>query len=448
MSTKKRTQIVILGGGFGGVYAAIELEKTLARDANIHITLINRDNFFLFTPMLHEVAASDLDITHIVNPVRKLLKKIEFFDGDLQSIDLSNKCVTVTHGIGEPHKHEIEYDHLIIALGSITNFFDLPGLEERALTMKSLGDAIHFRNRLIQHLEEADFECCPFSRKPLLTFVVAGGGFAGAETIASVNDFLREAIRFYPHLTEDMLRLVLVHPGPLILPELGEKLGRYAEQKLARRKVEIRVNTRVTGFSGHGSESQRRLVHHDQYVAVDCGNVTQSAAQRAPLRRHDPAHRRSPTARPYPVPPRHRLQRFPLMLAMRQSADAPSAKANQPEAPFILAQVSRRPTVRLKTGARTWSPDRRRNSPAARTAPARSALPPASAGSRRALVQHLERIGVEVGGEVCRHRDRAGEQRVVEPHLGRHGVRRRHPMQRRLHLAPVGRRVAAAVAGS
>lgn len=250
MSTKKRTQIVILGGGFGGVYAAIELEKTLARDADVHITLINRDNFFLFTPMLHEVAASDLDITHIVNPVRKLLKKIEFFDGDLQSIDLCNKLVTVTHGIGEPHRHELEYDHLIIAVGSITNFFDLPGLAERALTMKSLGDAIHFRNRLIEHLEEADFECCPLARKPLLTFVVAGGGFAGAETIASVNDFLREAIRFYPHLTEDMLRLVLVHPGPFILPELGEKLGRYAQQKLARRKVEIRVNTRVTGFSG------------------------------------------------------------------------------------------------------------------------------------------------------------------------------------------------------
>ena len=247
----KRKQIVILGGGFGGVYAALELEKTLARDADVQITLINRENFFLFTPMLHEVAASDLDITHIVNPVRKLLKRIEFFDGDLQSIDLPNKRVTVTHGIGERHEHSLEYDHLIVALGSITNFFNLPGLEERALTMKSLGDAIHLRNRLIQHMEEADFECCPFSRGPLLTFVVAGGGFAGTETIASINDFLREAVRFYPHLNEEMLRVVLVHPGPVILPELGETLGRYAQQKLAGRKVEILVNTRVTGFSGN-----------------------------------------------------------------------------------------------------------------------------------------------------------------------------------------------------
>jgi NADH dehydrogenase len=250
MGTNGRKEIVILGGGFGGVYAALELERTLARDPDIHITLVNKDNFFLFTPMLHEVAASDLDITHIVNPVRKLLKRIEFFDGDVESIDLPNKRVVVSHGIGEPHKHDLVYDHLVISLGSITNFFNLPGLEERALTMKSLGDAIHLRNRLIQHLEEADFECCPAVRGPLLTFVVAGGGFAGVETIASINDFLREALPFYSHLTEDMLRVLLVHPGPVILPELGEKLGRYAQQKLAERKVEIRVNTKVTGFSG------------------------------------------------------------------------------------------------------------------------------------------------------------------------------------------------------
>src|SRR5258706_7750515 len=106
MSTNRRKRIVILGGGFGGIYAALELEKTLGRDPDIKITLINRDNFFLFTPMLHEVAASDLDITHIVNPVRKLLKRIEFFDGDVQSIDLPNKRVFPSHGIGEVHEHE------------------------------------------------------------------------------------------------------------------------------------------------------------------------------------------------------------------------------------------------------------------------------------------------------------------------------------------------------
>ena len=253
MGIERRKRIIILGGGFGGLYAALRLEKTLARDPEMEILLVNRENFFLFTPMLHEVAASDLDLTHIVNPVRKLLKHVQFFDGDADDIDLSGRKVVVSHG-AEHHVHELEYDHLVIALGSITNFFNLPGLQERALTMKSLGDAIYLRNKLISHLEEADFECCALERQELLTFVVAGGGFAGVETIASLNDFVREALRFYPNLREEMLRVVLVHPSPVILPELGEKLGAYAQTKLAARKVEIRVNTRVTGVSERGVE--------------------------------------------------------------------------------------------------------------------------------------------------------------------------------------------------
>jgi NADH:quinone reductase (non-electrogenic) len=253
MGTDGRKRIVILGGGFGGLYAALRLEKILAREPDVEVLLVNRENFFLFTPMLHEVAASDLDLTHIVNPVRKLLKRVQFFDGDVDNIDLPGRKVLVSHG-SEHHAHEVEYDHLVIALGSITNFFNLPGLQERALTMKSLGDAIYLRNKLISHLEEADFECCAAERQELLTFVVAGGGFAGVETIASLNDFVREALRFYPNLREEFLRVVLVHPGPVILPELGEKLGAYAQKKLVGRKVEIKVNARVTGVSERGIE--------------------------------------------------------------------------------------------------------------------------------------------------------------------------------------------------
>jgi NADH:ubiquinone reductase (H+-translocating) len=253
MDSDGRKRIVILGGGFGGLYAALRLEKTLARDPDVEILLVNRENFFLFTPMLHEVAASDLDLTHIVNPVRKLLERVQFFHGDVDAIDLPGRKVVVSHG-AEHHAHEVEYDQLVIALGSITNFFNLPGLQERALTMKSLGDAIYLRNKLISHLEEADFECCAQERQELLTFVVAGGGFAGVETIASLNDFVREALRFYPNLREDMLRVVLVHPGSVILPELGEQLGAYAQRKLALRQVEIQVNTRVTGVSERGVE--------------------------------------------------------------------------------------------------------------------------------------------------------------------------------------------------
>jgi NADH dehydrogenase len=253
VSDSKKTRILILGGGFAGLHAAIHLDDTLARDPDVEITLINRENFFLFTPMLHEVAASDLDLTNIVNPVRKLLKRVNFFAGEVESIDLRSKSVTVSHGF-DHHHHRLQYDHLVIGLGSITNFYNLPGLAERALTMKSLGDAIHLRNRLIALLEEADTECCANLRGPLLTLVVAGGGFAGVETVAGINDFMREAVRFYPNLRVDMLRIVLVHPGDAILPELGKKLGVYTQKKLAERGVEIQVNVRVSAVTERGVE--------------------------------------------------------------------------------------------------------------------------------------------------------------------------------------------------
>ena len=250
MNGDARIRIVILGGGFGGIYAALRLEKALAQGAALEVTLVNRENFFLFTPMLHEVAASDLDITDIVSPIRTLLRRVKFVQGEVEAIDLEARRVAVSHG-GDAHRHELDYDHLVIGLGAITNFYNLPGVEERALTMKSLGDAIALRNRLIECLEEADPECCRV-KVPLLTFVVAGGGFAGVETVAAVNDFVREALRFYPNLTEAQLRVVLVHDGPVILPELGERLGTYAQRKLTERKVDIRVNTKIAGMSEVG----------------------------------------------------------------------------------------------------------------------------------------------------------------------------------------------------
>ncbi|HZA54419.1 MAG TPA: FAD-dependent oxidoreductase, partial [Candidatus Udaeobacter sp.] len=119
-----KTKILILGGGFGGLYTALELERVLRKEPGVETTLINRENFFLFTPMLHEVAASDLDITTIVNPIRKMLRRTNFFDGEARSIDLANKRVLVSHGIDSAHSHDLDYDHLVLALGSVTNFYD------------------------------------------------------------------------------------------------------------------------------------------------------------------------------------------------------------------------------------------------------------------------------------------------------------------------------------
>jgi len=245
-STVCANRVLILGGGFGGIYAAIELERALRARPDVSITLVTRDNYFLFTPMLHEVAASDLETNTIVNPLRKLLRRVKTFTGNIETINLERRCVAVTHGFDQ-HVHELSYDHLIVALGSSTNFFALPGVQDAALTIKTLDDAIELRNRLITHLEEANSECAAGERQPLLTFVVVGAGFAGVETLGGINDFVRDAINFYPNLTPKFVRTILVSSDEFILPELGSKLGAYAQRKLAARGVEIITSARVAG---------------------------------------------------------------------------------------------------------------------------------------------------------------------------------------------------------
>ncbi len=248
MEDARSKRVLILGGGFAGLTVAMELERKLARDPSVEITLINRENFFLFTPMLHEVATSDLDLATIVNPARKMLRRVQFLAGEVDQIDIQSRRVVVSHGF-DHHRHTIEFDFLVLGMGSVTNLYGIPGLHEYALTIKTLGDAMRLRNHLIAHLEEADSDCCK-AKEPLLTFVVAGGGFAGVEMVAGINDFVRAALPSYLHLREDVLRIVLVHSGPVILPELDKQLGVYAQQKLAGRKIEIRLNTRVEEFSG------------------------------------------------------------------------------------------------------------------------------------------------------------------------------------------------------
>ncbi len=242
-----KAKVLILGGGFAGVETARHLETMLSpEEAELH--LVSRDNFVLFTPMLHEVAASDLDITTIVNPVRDMVRRTQFMQAEVQNIDFETHSVTVAHG-QDGHKHRLEFDHLVLAMGSITNLSGIDDLKTHTLTMKSLEDAILLRNRMIAHLEEADPDCAADSRNALLTFVIVGGGFAGVETIGAMHDFLASAMRSYRNLRPSMLRVVLVHSGPHLLPELGERLGRYAEEKLRARGIEILTQQKVASVT-------------------------------------------------------------------------------------------------------------------------------------------------------------------------------------------------------
>ncbi len=247
-STAKK-RILILGGGFAGAYTALHLEKRLASTPDVELMLVSRENSVLFTPMLHEVAGGDVAFTDIVQPLRKMLRHTRVAVADVEAIDVTKKQVRIRHS-GLERVYDVPYDHLVLALGAVTNFFRTPGLEEHALTMKTLGDAILVRNLAIDALGLADNLSDETERQKTLTVVVAGGGFAGVETAGAVNDLLREAMKFYHSLNQDMLRIVLVDPGDHILPELGISLGRYAQDRLGQRGVEVRLKTKVAGYDG------------------------------------------------------------------------------------------------------------------------------------------------------------------------------------------------------
>lgn len=244
MSGTKR--VVILGGGFAGVTAARRLERHFGRRGGVEITLVDGENFSLFTPLLPEVPSGSLQAKHIVYPLRAVLRHTAVRQADVREVDLDRRMVVAAH-CPKCRDTPLPYDHLILALGGVTNFFGLPGLAEHARTMKTLADATALHAHLIDKLEHADLEPDPAARQGLLTVVVAGGGFAGVETAAQVNDFVRAAGRYYPRIDPAEVRVVLVHSGPRVLPEVSEKLSAYARRQLAWRGVDVRLGVRVKG---------------------------------------------------------------------------------------------------------------------------------------------------------------------------------------------------------
>ena len=250
MSTQQKKRVVILGGGFAGVYTAMYLEKELGRRGDFEITLVNKENYFVFQPMLAEVVSGNIGLLDTVSPIRRMLPKTDLHVRELESIDIANKTVVTTPGFN-PHPSVIQYDHLVLALGNVTDFRGLRGLPEHAIPFKNLSDALFIRNHVIHVLEEAAIEHRSVDlRRQLLTFVVAGGGFSGVEVVAELNDFIREVIKNYPQLDPKEVRVVLLHALDRILPEVDSKLALYAQNILARRGVDIRLGARLEAASG------------------------------------------------------------------------------------------------------------------------------------------------------------------------------------------------------
>ena len=253
----QQKHILILGGGFAGVKVLTQLQKTFQNDVSVDITLVSRDNFFLFTPMLPEVSSGMIETRNIVTPVRAFCNRAKFYEANIESVDLKNKQVLITHAIGKQtdpigwRNHTLNYDYLVVALGSETNFFGMNEVARNAFTIKTISDAIVLRNHVISMLEQADLEHDDSNlRKSLITFVVVGGGFSGVETVGELNDFVRDSIKhFYHNLELKDVRIILVNSGRRILPEVTDDLADFALQKLRENGVQVMLNTRLIGVT-------------------------------------------------------------------------------------------------------------------------------------------------------------------------------------------------------
>lgn len=239
-------RIVILGGGYAGVAAAEAIEKALLREPHIQISLVSENNYLVHTPMLSEVAASAVDARHISPPLRSSFQRVQVVQGAVERIGTAERKVYLAPD-ARSQERSLTYNHLVITSGSVPNFFGNTGVEQNSFTLKSLEDAEMLRNQMIDMFERADFEEDVEKRRAMLTFVVAGGGFAGVELIGGMNDFAKGMLPFYPNLVPEDVRMMLVHSRDAILPELSPELGKYALEKLTERGVEFVLNTRVTG---------------------------------------------------------------------------------------------------------------------------------------------------------------------------------------------------------
>jgi NADH dehydrogenase len=246
-----RRRIVILGGGFGGVSAAKRFEQLLPWTPWLDVTLVSQRNYLLFTPMLAEVAAGSVEAGNVGVPLRAACPRTRFRRAEVLGVDPDRKVVHLRRGDA---LETLPYDHLVLALGAMPNFRNLPGVAANALTLATLEDARRLRDHVLGRLEQADHEPDPAERRRWLTFVVAGGGFAGTEAVASLFDLVHSVLRYFPHVRASEPRFVLVHSRDRILPELGDRLAGYASGKLVGRGIELRLGVTVAGADADGVE--------------------------------------------------------------------------------------------------------------------------------------------------------------------------------------------------
>ena len=243
----RATRIVIVGGGYVGMYTALRLQKKL-RGGEAEITVVDPQPHMTYQPFLPEAAAGSIEPRHVVVPLRRVLRKCQVLTGRVTTI--SNAAREVTVELADGHVTALGFDVLVVAPGSVARTLPIPGLAEHGIAFKTIGEAIFLRNHVLSRLDAADTTIDPMLRQRLLTFMVVGGGYAGVEALAELADMARYASRYYPTIDRDDIRWILVEATGRIMPEVSPKMGRYTVERLLDSDIEVNLDTRVKSMVG------------------------------------------------------------------------------------------------------------------------------------------------------------------------------------------------------
>ncbi|SDQ48251.1 NAD(P)/FAD-dependent oxidoreductase [Thermostaphylospora chromogena] len=248
---RKAKHILIVGGGYVGLYTALRLQRRLSRelrDGSVRITLATPESYMTYQPFLPEAAAGNLSPRHVVAPLRRVLPKVRIINGKITKVNHAAKTATFQPADGP--RRDIAYDIIVMAAGSISRTLPIPGLTDIGIGFRTVGEAIGLRNRVLHQLDVAESVDDPDLRRRALTFVVVGAGFAGVEALAELEDMSRDSIRYYRNLSPRDLRWVLVEATDRVLPEVGPEMGRWTLEQLRERGIDVRLNTRLESCVG------------------------------------------------------------------------------------------------------------------------------------------------------------------------------------------------------
>ena len=243
----ERPHILIVGGGYVGMYTALRLQKKLRRN-EARITIVDPQNYMTYQPFLPETAAGSLEPRHVVVPLRKVLKQCRVLTGLVTGIDHASRTATVLPVEGPAYP--VRYDVIVVAPGSVVRTLPIPGLAEQGIGFKTVGEAIYLRNHVLSRLDYAASVTDADHRRRALTFVFIGGGYAGIEAFAELEDMARYATRYYDNVDPDDMRWVLIEATGRILPEVSVPMAEYTVKQLLKRNMDIRLSTRVDSLTG------------------------------------------------------------------------------------------------------------------------------------------------------------------------------------------------------